>query len=110
ERVVERAQPGDLEAIGPDARALDRLQALALVLADPLLDQGRRHRDRAGAEHLERVEIERERLARVLLARVPGEAALGPRADVDQLGADLTGQLAEDLERAQEAEPDQGVA
>src|SRR5262249_23169571 len=66
--------------------------------------------DRARAEDLERFQVERERLARVLLARVPGEDALGPRADVDQLGAHLPRQLAEHLERPQEAEADQGVA
>ena len=69
---------------------------------------GQRHRARA--EDLERVEVERERLARVLAAGVPAERALVPGADVDDLRADLTGQVAEHLERLEQAEADEGVA
>ena len=110
ERVEQLDQALDLEALGADPPRLGRAQPDLVVLRDPCLDHVVGERHRAGAEDLERVEVERERLARVLAARVPAEAALVPRAHVDDLRAHLARQVAEHLERLQEPQPDERVA
>ena len=80
------------------------------VAAEPGDDDVVAHGHGAGAEDLEGVEVEGERVALDLPAVVPAVAALGPRAHVDELLADLHGEVAEHLEGLQEAEADDGVA
>src|SRR3569833_4407838 len=101
ERIEQLDEAFDLEAFRADPARPRSAQPQPAVLRDPAIGDIVRQRHRSRSEDLERVEVEGKRLARVLAAGVPGEAALVPRADVDDLGPALAREEENHLARLQ---------
>src|SRR5262249_16260548 len=100
----------DPEVLRRRPLALDAAHPLRHQLLQPPPHPLHRQPGHAGTQDLERVEPEWKRLALVHAPAVVAVVAALPRENVDDLVAHQSRQVAEYLEGAQQAEPDQRVA